>query len=37
MTPRKTMGLCCVYIPQLIGSLGLCFAHIPQLITQPVI
>ena len=37
MTPRRTLGLCCGYIPQLRGTLGLCCVHIPQLITHPVI
>ena len=37
MTPRRTLGLCCGYTPQLRGTLALCCVHIPQLITHPVI
>ena len=37
MTPKRTLWLCCGYIPQLRGTLGLFCVHIPQLTTHSVI
>ena len=36
MTSRRTLGLCCGYIPQLRKTLRLFCVHIPQLITHSI-
>ena len=37
MTPREILGLCCVHIPHVRGTLWLCGVHFCKLRTHPAV